>query len=152
MDTDLAVQPTPYPEVNAVLVRLLAEVRATLGAEFVGLYLYGSLSWGDFDPASSDIDFLVVTATALPAETLPALAALHERLAADGGAWATKLEGSYIPQAALRRHDLAQVRHPSIGADWPFGVYTHGAEWVLQRHIVRERGVAVWGAAPGHPD
>jgi hypothetical protein len=41
--------PTPYPDVNAILNVLLAAVRAILGNQFVGFYLYGSLASGDFD-------------------------------------------------------------------------------------------------------
>jgi predicted nucleotidyltransferase len=53
--------PTPYPDVNEVLLTLLDNVRAILGDYFTGMYLYGSLASGDFDPRRSDIDFLVVT-------------------------------------------------------------------------------------------
>src|SRR4051794_16511685 len=102
-DTRLT-HPTPYPDVNAIIDQLLTEVRAILGDELVGLYLYGSLSSGDFDPDSSDIDFLVVTAGELPPATLAALEAMHARIGASGGKWATHLEGSYIPQAALRHY------------------------------------------------
>ena len=140
--------PTPYPEVNAILRLLLAEARAILGDRLVALYLYGSLSSGDFDPASSDVDFLFVTAGELAAETLDQLRAMHERIAASGSPWANRLEGSYIPRAALRRYDPADVRHPSIGTDWAFGVHWHGPDWVIQRHIVREQGVALWGPPP----
>ncbi len=81
--------PTPHAEVNAILHLLLAEVRALLGEELVGMYLFGSLSQGDFDPGSSDIDFVVATAGELPDETLAALAAMHARIAASGLEWAT---------------------------------------------------------------
>ena len=40
--------PTPYPEVNTVLLDLLSQLQAILGDRFVGLYLYGSLASGDF--------------------------------------------------------------------------------------------------------
>jgi predicted nucleotidyltransferase len=53
--------PTPYPEVNAVLQLLLAEVQAVLREQLVGLYVHGSLASGGFQPGRSDIDFLVVT-------------------------------------------------------------------------------------------
>ncbi len=53
---------TPYPDVNAVLVLLLAGVKEVLGDLLVGLYVHGSLATGGYDPARSDIDFLVVTA------------------------------------------------------------------------------------------
>ncbi len=140
--------PTPYPDVNAVLQLLVEQVRAILGADLVGLYLYGSLSSGDFDPVSSDIDFVVVTRRALSGDTLVALRAMHARIAASGLPWATKLEGSYIPRTALRRHDPANAHHPSIGVDWDFGIGLHGSDWVIQRHIIREQGVVVCGPPP----
>src|SRR5687767_10384547 len=96
---------TPYPEVDALLRRLLDEVRATLGPHFVGMYLYGSLAAGDFSPESSDIDFLVVTDDDLPAGLFESLRAMHARVAAGGSKWATELDGSYIPRRALRRRD-----------------------------------------------
>lgn len=140
--------PTPYPDVNALLDHLLRELRAVLREELVGLYLYGSLSLGDFDPGGSDIDFLVATGDRLPVETVAALGEMHARIAASGLPWSRRLEGSYLPLAALRRHDPADARHPSIGLDWEFGVWEHGSNWVIERQIVREHGVAVWGPPP----
>lgn len=144
----MMTDPTPYPAVNAVLRLLLREVRGILGPEFVGMYCYGSLSLGDFAPGSSDIDFLVVTEGELPGETLHALDAMHARIAASGLQWAEKLEGSYIPRAALRRYDPANNRHPTIGADWPFSIRPHGCHWIIERSIVREYGVVVGGPPP----
>ena len=139
--------PTPYPTVNDALALLLSEARAILGAEFVGLYLYGSLSLGDFTPGSSDIDFLLVTREALSPPVQEALAALHARLAVSESPYARKLEGWYFPRAALRRDDPA-VRVPTIGADWPFGLGKPSAVWIIERWIVRERGITVVGPPP----
>ena len=139
--------PTPYPAVNDALALLLHEAGTILGAEFVGLYLYGSLSLGDFTPGSSDVDFLIVTRTVLPTATQESLAALHARLAASELPYARKLEGWYFPLAALRRDDPA-ARVPTIGADWPFGLSEPGAVWIIERWIVRERGVTVAGPSP----
>jgi len=110
------------------------------------IILFGSFARGDFT-ADSDIDFLVVTEHAVPDDTLHALAALHARIAASGLTWADKLEGSYIPRAALRRDDPANNRHPTIGLDWAFGVHEHGSNWVIERHIVREHGVTAHAPA-----
>ncbi len=147
---EIRVAVTPFADVNAVLQLLLAEVQAVLGPDFVGLYLYGSLSSGDFNPRSSDIDFLVVTARPLPAELVQALKEMHARIAETGLKWAKKLEGSYIPLADLRRYDPAHATHPSIGVDWEFGVYPHGSDWIIQRHILRQQGWR-WPARPRKP-
>jgi hypothetical protein len=140
--------PTAYPEVNALLQELLARARAVLGECFVGLYVHGSVASGDFEPQRSDIDFLVVTVDELPAKMLPALQAMHARIHASGMKWATKLEGSYIPRQALRRYDPAHALHPALRVDGTFDVDAHGADWVIQRHVIREQGIAVAGPDP----
>jgi aminoglycoside adenylyltransferase-like protein/nucleotidyltransferase-like protein len=143
-----ATQITPYEDVNAVLQLLLAKTQAILGKQMVGLYLYGSLSLGDFDPASSDVDFLVVTGERLPEVMLEQLREMHAEIAACGLPYARSLEGSYIPRDALWRYDPANNEHPTIGSDWPFQIGKHGPQWIIERQIVREYGVTVWGPSP----
>jgi len=140
--------PTPYPDVNIFLRHFLGRVQAVLARNFVGLYLYGSLSLGDFDPASSDIDAVVVTAAPLEPETVEALRALHAEMQAVDGMWARRLEASYMPLATLRRYNPATARHPFISMVSSFGVIEHGRDWVINLFIIRERGVVVAGPAP----
>ena len=135
-------------DVNDLLQALLAAVQAVLGEGLVGLYVHGSLASGDFAPRRSDVDFVAVTVGALPAEMLPQLAAMHTHLRRSGGKWAAKLEGSYIPLAALRRYDPANCRHPALRVDGSFDVDEHGPDWVIQRHILREHGIALAGPPP----
>ena len=137
--------PTPHPDVNAVLDRLLAGAREVLGERFVGLYLHGSLAYGDFDPATSDLDFLVVTGGGLPDETFSALKEMHTGLRTDKSYWAQKLEGAYLPKEVLRRHDPTMSPVPWLGSDGHFARETLGSDWILQRWILREHGIAVAG-------
>ena len=130
-----------------MLGALLALTREMLGDDFAGLYLYGSLASGDFDPERSDIDFLVVTEGELPVELLPALEAMHAGLASAGGKWATKLEGSYVPRHALRRYDPEDAPRPQLN-EGRFYVARHCSDWIIQRHIIREQGVALAGPPP----
>jgi len=141
------IQPTSYPDINSILHVLLSNVQGVLGDIFVGLYIYGSLASGDFNPQRSDVDFLVVTNGKLPESTLIALKAMHERIAASGVKWATKLEGSYIPGNALRRYDPARSWHPSFW-NGKFGVDHHRSDWVIHLHLIRERGIVVAGPHP----
>ena len=140
--------PTQYKNVNTLLHLLLTKVRAVLREKLVGMYLYGSLSLGDFDPEASDVDFLVVTTEEFPPELLEHLRDMHANIASSGLPYADRLEGSYIPLTPLRRYDPHDARHPTIGVDWEFHVGQHGSNWVIERYIVREHGVIVWGPSP----
>lgn len=138
--------PSPIePEVQDLLSQILSGVQAVLGQTFVGMYLTGSLATGSFKPGRSDIDFVVVTDGELDPDQIDALAAMHDRLAAGSSEWALKLDGSYIPQQALRRYDPAHTRHPTIGVGGEFVIGQHGPDWIVQRYILREQGVALAG-------
>lgn len=132
--------------VDVLLDRLHQEAAAILGENFVGLYLYGSLATGGFDPATSDVDFIVAIRTPLTPDDLAALEALHRRLMVDGGAWAKKLEGGYLPLADLRRHNPAAGPFLFIneGEIYQSGL---GADWAIQRHFLRIHPSAVVGPA-----
>lgn len=140
--------PTVDAEVNAALHELLTGVQTVLGTHFVGLYLTGSLAEGDFNPQTSDIDFLVITEGKLPDGIVSALKAMHERLRASGLKWATHIEGVYVPTSAIRRYDPAQARYPHLGADGHFAIELQGGESIIQRHSLREQGVVVAGPDP----
>jgi hypothetical protein len=140
--------PTPYAGVNAVVRRLLPGARRVLGRQFVGLYLHGSLAYGDFRPQTSDVDFLVVTRAGLPAPIFAALQQVHRRLYTSGLSWAQRLEGAYVPQDDLRRHDPTHPPVPYLGLDGRLALEQLGSDWILQRWILREMGIAVAGPTP----
>ncbi len=138
---------TPYEDVNAILQMLFINARDILKAHFVGMYLYGSLSSGDFDPKTSDIDFLVVTEGILPDETIAELESMHNRLWASGLKWASKLEGSYVPRDLIRAHDPNGPACPTIN-EAKFFLDQRGSDWIIQRHVIRECGVVIEGPDP----
>lgn len=137
--------PSIPTEVTALLQQLLIAVQAVLNEQFVGLYLTGSLAIGDFNPHRSDIDFVVVTTNVLDKKTVTALAAMHTRLRNSGAFWAARLDGDYVPQAALRRYDPIQARYPHLGDDGHFAVEQQGGGAVIQYHTLRESGIVLAG-------
>jgi hypothetical protein len=139
--------PTPYPEVNEVLSLLLTNVKKTLRDEFAGMYLYGSLSTGDFNPDTSDIDFLVITSDSLSVETISELEAMHKQTWATSLKRAGKLEGAYVPTDLIRRHDPHGPACPTVN-EGQFYVAPLGSDWIIQRHVVREYGVVIEGPEP----
>jgi hypothetical protein len=142
-----AIYPTRYSDVNEILSLLLSHVQQILGNLFVGMYLYGSLSSGDFNPETSDIDFLVVTTDTVSEEKIAALESMHKRIWASGMKWASRLEGSYIPQKDIRRHDAKNPPCPTVN-EGKFHIDRHGSDWIIQRYIVREYGVVLAGPDP----
>jgi Nucleotidyltransferase domain len=74
--------------------RLLQQV------DLPGLYLYGSLTTGDFSPAASDIDVIAVVGHEPSEVSLERLESLHRDLAGAGGAYA-RLNCLYVPAGTL---------------------------------------------------
>lgn len=142
--TNQSAEPAPHADVNQVLEALLADVKAVLGERFYGLYLYGSLASGDFNPRRSDIDFLVVTEGLLPDQTIAALREMHEGLWATGGKWAGKLEGAYLPRQLLRKYVPDGPKVPTVN-EGKFYLSALGSDWVIQYHILRQYSKAVEG-------
>lgn len=137
-----------YPELEATLRSLLLGSQTILDRQFRGLYLLGSLALGDFDPARSDIDFVVVTSGDLAAATVSHLAAMHERLAAGRSKWGRELEGTYISEQALRRYDPADAMHPHIERGGKLRMEHHHSDWIIQCYVLRGHGLALAGPPP----
>lgn len=126
---------------------LLSNATKVLGNQLVGMYLYGSLSSGDFDPESSDIDFLVVTTSTLSDKAIAELESMHHRIWKSGLKWASKLEGSYIPKRDIRRHDPRSAPCPTVN-EGKFYLDKRGSDWIIQRHVIREQGNTLAGPDP----
>jgi hypothetical protein len=141
--------PTPDDQVNIVLQDFTARIQAILGSQFVGLYLYGSLALGDFDPQSSDIDLIVVTLSELSPELLPALRAMHREFDRSGSPWAGKVEAAYAPLEALRNPAPTARPFPQVEKGTQLFLAPPEAGWAFQRHTLREQGLIVSGPGPG---
>lgn len=132
---------TPYPEVNELIERLLKDVKRILKEKFVGIYIFGSLAINDFTPGHSDVDFLVVTSEKISEETFDDLKKMHTKLTASKIKWANILEGSYIPEKAVRSYDPDNSYHPSLRYDGHFDLEKHSADWIIVFHTIREYSI-----------
>ena len=142
-----SISPTSYPDVNEILQILLTHAKEILKDQFVGMYLYGSLSSGDFNPETSDIDFLFVTDHTLSREKITELEAMHRSPWANSHKRAGKLEGAYVPKELIRRHDPHGAPCPTIN-EGKFYEDSLGSDWIIQRHVLREYGVVIEGPDP----
>jgi predicted nucleotidyltransferase len=140
---------TQVPDEVAEVVGALQEgLGRALGGELVGLYLRGSVAMGDFDPVTSDVDFLTVVETTVSAAMFGELRAVHSGLAELPNRYAHHLEGAYIDRKSVRRFEAGERKHPEILAGKELEWAELRDNWVLERWVVRERGIVLSGPDP----
>ncbi len=139
--------PTPYPELNTVLSKLVASVQQVVGNNFVGAYLQGSFAVGDFD-AHSDVDFIVVTEKELSAEQVQGLQEVHAQIYRLDSSWAQHLEGSYFPKEVLRYSDSTEKQLWYLDNGSRVLIQSNHCNTVIVRSVLREKGVILVGPAP----
>ena len=88
---------TPYPAINTVLTEWAEGLKRLLGKKIVGLYLSGSLAYGDFVPDRSDIDLQAVVQNPLTQDELGLVEQLHRKVERRYPQWAGRIECSYVP-------------------------------------------------------
>ena len=136
---------TPFNEVNEIISTLNQEVQGIIGEELVGLYLTGSLTYGDFNPGRSDIDFLVVTQTGLSKEKMDEIKAMHERIGEINPKWAERIECSYIPADFLQNVLPPKTSRPYFGEGKFYPTAPYGNEWIINQYLLYKHGVALIG-------
>lgn len=124
------------------------DLEATVPGLVDAVYLTGSVSLGDFHPASSNVDVVTVVRDTPDDVQQMLLADVHERMAASHPR--PRLDGYY-----LRWDDLASPpdRHVTLGLRAQGGVLHHGETWVppiLTWHELSQHGLHVLG--PGIED
>lgn len=138
---------TQYPDVNEVLSLLSTQLQEIFGDKLVALYLTGSLSYGDFDYGSSDIDFLAVLNTDLTANELLAIKKMHQEIAQQVPYWAKRLEGSYIPREWLNNFAKPLKKRPYVNAAY-VALLPYGDEWLLNLYVLSKCGITLLGKKP----
>jgi predicted nucleotidyltransferase len=69
------------PAVDAVVAAIREAIEAVVGSSLMGLYPFGSMTTGDFDPAVSDLDLLAVLTDTPGARLTAHLRRMHAEFA-----------------------------------------------------------------------
>jgi hypothetical protein len=141
-------EPTPHPEIDELLYDLRGQIRQILGGKLVGLYLYGSLVTGDFDPGVSDFDLLAATASEIDEEAFDRLHQLHLDFVDAHPAWENRVEIAYLTVEGLRTFKTQESRMAVISPGEPFHRKAAGKEWTINWWLIRERGRTLCGPDP----
>ena len=136
---------TPYPAINTVLTEWVKGVKRLLDGKLVGLYLTGSLAYGDFVPERSDIDLQAVVRSPLAEDELRSVEQLHREIEKRCPLWAGRIECSYVPLELMR--ELAPPATPRPW--WGFGTFyaeaPAGNEWIINHYLLSKYGIALEG-------
>jgi hypothetical protein len=142
-----SIPPSVPPVIAAILPDLARDLLATLGDDLVAVWLYGSAITGGFDPESSDLDLVVVTATDVAAIDLGRLDGVVQRLAIREPDWADRLDLAFVGRSTLAAFRSGGAV-ASISHDDPLQLYDEADQWLQTWYLGRETGVSVFGPAP----
>ncbi len=123
----------------------MAGLSHILDDNLVGIYLYGSLVTGDFDPQVSDLDLVVILNLSLDETHFQALDALHKNVVLCYPEWDDRLELAYVSREALRTFRERQSRIGIISPGEPFHQIEAGADWLISWYMLRKTGLALKG-------
>ncbi len=138
-----AAAPNPLSRHQRPAAPAACPAEAALGERLVGLYLFGPLALGDFDPASSDVGFIALTVDELEEDgDIARLSGLRAELAAHGGAWGERVEGAVLFRSTLWRYDPTR-QQLSFSAHTPPQMTVTGQDWLINRAVLRAHGVVV---------
>jgi predicted nucleotidyltransferase len=136
------------PIVDQLLSALQSRIATTLGDQLIGLYLYGSLVAGDFDPDISDIDLLAITTADIDSPTFSRLRDMHAAIAADFPAWDNRIEVQYYSAGALRTFKTRRSPMVGLSPGEPINRKEAGTDWLLNWYFVQEYGRILYGPDP----
>lgn len=136
---------TTYKDVNEVLHSLTTEIIPILGDNLVGVYLTGSLSYGDFNPENSDIDLLVILRNPDSQEKLEALKQMHLNMEKGYKKWAKRIECSYVPLDILQERLPPKTPRPYIGEGIFYSEAPYGNEWIINQYLLYKHGISLIG-------
>lgn len=137
-----------YPEVEQITSELLHSIQEVLGHKLVGLYLYGSAVWGDFDSGISDIDLLAALNTDLAEEELDKLRQMHTELVKEQPAWDDRIEVQYFSLEGLKNFKNNDSQMANISPGEPLHFIQAGREWLQNWYFVQSYGIVLFGPNP----
>jgi hypothetical protein len=139
------MQPTPYPDVNRLLEGLLAGIQTILHERLAGLYLFGSLTAGDFDPGVSDVDLLAATTSNITCREFEGLRVMHRDIVRESPEWDDRIEVLYFSLKGLRTFRTETSPITVISPGEPLNTKEADWGWLMNWYAVREHGKALFG-------
>jgi len=136
---------TAYPAINTVLSGWAEGLKRLLGEKIVGLYLSGSLAYGDFVRDRSDIDLQAVVRNPLTEAELRSIEQLHRQVERSCPEWASRIDCSYVPLELMHELKPPATPRPWWGFGTLYAAAPAGNEWIINHYLLSKHGIALDG-------
>lgn len=136
---------TSYQDINEILSSILNGIKNILGKNLIGLYLFGSLSYGDFNPNNSDIDLVAIVNKQLIQYELEQIKQLHDLFKERYPKWSDRLECSYTPVDMLINILPPKEPRPYFGGGIFYDEAPYGNEWIINNYLLYEHSISLIG-------
>lgn len=143
----IQTDPTAYTDINELLELLLSGMQKILGEKLIGLYIFGSLVVGDFDYESSDIDLVAAISAELDEHEFERLKMMQADIVRNNKKWDDRIEIGYISVENLKK-SKPHFTIALISPGEPFHVKEADTDWIINRYVLREKGIALFGPSP----
>ena len=140
----LDTKATPYSDINKIIVSLSQGISKIFNKDLVGIYLFGSLSYGDFNQESSDIDMVTILKNPTTELELEKIKELHKQIEELYPDWAKRIENSYTPQSMLSSV-LPPGARPYYGEGVFYSQAQYGNEWIINLYLLYNFGITIAG-------
>lgn len=140
-----------HPEfltVNRLLTELLFGWQSILKGNLLGVYVYGSLVWGDFDETTSDIDVFVALNQEITPQEFEALDNLHNELVKDFPVWNDRIEVAYASYKMLQHYKTGIGRIAVISPGESFNIKNAGTDWLINYYLLQNKSLILYGPKP----
>jgi hypothetical protein len=127
------------------LLYILNGIDNILSKNLIGLYLFGSLTYGDFKLDSSDIDLVTIIQKPLNHPELEVIKQLHEQFKQCYQKWGERLECSYTPVNILINILSPKEPRPYFGSGTFYDEATYGNEWIINNYLLYQHGISLIG-------
>jgi len=135
----------PDPEINELLNYFCEEINKIVGPDLVGVYLFGSLSYGDFKSDRSDIDVVAILQQPLNQHMLNQVQLLHQKMGERYPKWRERLECSYTPIEMFKNILPPKEPRPYFGGGIFYDEAPYGNEWIINNYLLYQHGMTLVG-------
>jgi len=113
--------------------------------KIVGIYLFGSLTYDDFNPERSDIDLQIITKDKIDKDEVAKVEQLFNEISNKFPEWKGRVECSFTPLEYYSKSKPFGAGRPYFGESF-YADATYGNEWLINYYLLYKYGKTLYGS------